>query len=189
MNNEENSTTDTMEKDEQGLMGSLPIPKPSFMMVGFLVIAFVIGWLNLKQAQLVDASGDVYSVKAEMDEVRHNLSKWNDKKNDSTTKADEKEKLKGDIEKANNELKDLQKDLSAQSLDVKYRKAAILNGSWLWTLILQIGAGLFGIGVINLVKSRTEESGVRAAAVVVIGAIVIFMLFSRAVITHVIGMM
>ena len=154
------------------------------MMLGFLMIAAVSGWLNLKQARVIDSAGDVLDVMAEKDEINLSIAQLNKLKQDPETPPKDKEGISEDIREYNKRLNGLNFELSEQKLDVKENSASTLNGSWFWTIFIQVGAGLFGMGVIHIIQSKSEDPRVKSAAVMVIGAVVIFLLISRILVTQ-----
>lgn len=162
----------------------LKLPSGGPMLIGFLMIAAVSGWLNLKQARVVDSAGDVLDVMAEKDDINLSIAQLNRLKKDPETKPKEKESIDEEIRDKNKRLNDLNFELSEQKLDVKENSAGVLNGSWFWTVFIQVGAGLFGMGVIHIIQSKNEDSRVRSAAVIVIGFVVIFLLISRILVTQ-----
>ena len=163
-------------------MPNLPPIASGYLMVGFLIVAAVSAWLNLEQAQTIDSVGDVASAEARMSKIRTQIESEREKINDSETKDKEKDAAREYIKELNDELEDVREDLKAQRQDVVENIAGMLNGSWFWTLLIQVGAAAFGIGLINLICSRKEDAMVRSAALIVIGAVIIFMLLSRVMI-------
>ena len=157
----------------------IPLPVPSYLMVGFLLIAGGSAWLNLEQARTVDSIGDVLSVDAEIKDLNRQISTARDLRNDPETKEESKKGLNKDIEELNNKIGEKNKELAIQRQDVAENTAGLLNGSFFWSFLIQVGAAAFGIGIINIITCKKTDSRVRSAGLIVIGSVVIFLLLSR----------
>lgn len=164
---------------KKGVFKNIALPAPSYMLIGFMMIAIVSAWLNLEQAQTVDSYGDVLSEEAQVREIQTKLSKQHDLLKDTDTKLTAKDGIRDSIKKLNIELNDSKESLHQQKQDVLENSADMLNGSWFWTVFIQLGCAAFGIGLINIITSKKEDSRVRSAAILVIGAVVLFLLLSR----------
>ena len=157
----------------------IPLPVPSYLVVGFLLIAGVSAWLNLEQARTVDSIGDVLSVDAEIKDLNRQISTARELRNDPETKEEAKKGLNKDIEELNNKIGEKNKELAIQRQDVAENTAGLLNGSFFWSFLIQVGAAAFGIGIINIITCKKTDSRVRSAGLIVIGSVVIFLLLSR----------
>lgn len=153
--------------------------KSSYLLLGFLMIAGVSGWLNLQQAATVDAFGDVLSVRAEIEEKEIEAAQLRKKSKDPETKPQHQDTARNDLKELNKEIEGLKESVSEELQDVQSSVASMVNGTWFWTIFIQVGAALFGAGIIAIVTNSKEDSRLRAASVLVIGSVVLFLLFSR----------
>lgn len=153
-------------------------PKVSVLLVGFLLIAFVSGWLNFKQARVVDAAGDVVSIEAEVSELRLEIAQVQ-REMDKATDGKNVERRKK-VETLNEEIKELKEvEIPEQRQDLKEAAAALPNGAIFWTILAQFGAAAIGVGLIRRFQDKNEDSRVRGTALIVLGAITILLLLSR----------
>ncbi len=157
----------------------MKLPKPSLLLVGFLIIAVVSGWLNLKNAAAVDAFGDVVQLKADISEYEMDIDRLREVIIGKDTKEEEKKQAKAEVVELEDEIKSLRKEVIEQRVDAEQAAASIPNGSWIWTLLVQIGATLFGTGLVLAFTNESEDSRVRSTALLVLGAITIFILITR----------
>ena len=162
-----------------GLLKHLPLPKSGYMMIGFLLIAAVSGWMNLKQAQTIDAFGDVLSAQAEIEDEQNQVDLLLKEKRHPETKDERKDKINERVKEHNKKISNTKDQLTEERLHVTANGAAMLNGTWFWTLFIQIGSAAFGIGIINVLMDKKEDNRIRSAAMFVIGFVAIFLLFSR----------
>ena len=176
-----NERRNTKNKGESFMekLSNMPTPPPSYLLIGFLIVAFVSAWQNLQQARVIDSYGDVVAIQAERVELERlevgsseTLTKQ--KKGSKEYKLVEKniERIQADITKLRNDAKE-------EATQVPKAAAGTLNGSCIWTLIMQIGAAAFGVGVIAIICNKSEQAITKGAAIIVIGGLVIYMLTSR----------
>ena len=138
------------------------IPKGGFLIIGFLIMAGVSTVLTFKQARVVDAMGDIASVQAEINELQLEAQQSDD----------------DDINKY--EIKELrEEDLPEQTLDAQNALAAFPNGAVIWSLLSQLGAAIFGLGVISIFLKTEENERVRSIALLVIGGMVFTFIAAR----------
>lgn len=175
----ESEDNDTRNSSSLFSLSNIPLPKAGYMMVGFLLIAAVSGWLNLKQAKTIDAQGDVLSSEAKISALVNQASSERERQNDPDTDPKVKQDIGKNLKTLNDRIDQERRNLINQKQDVKESAANLLNGSWFWTLIIQVGSAAFGIGVINIILSKKENPMVRSAAILVIGVVVVFMLLAR----------
>lgn len=140
----------------------------SLLFIGFLIMGAVSVMLNFKQARAVDAMGDVAKVKAEIRQLNNEMQ-------EEGTSKDDREKLNKKIEKLQNE------DLIEQREDALNAMAALPNGAVIWTLLSQVGAGAFGLGVLGIFLREEEHPVVRSTALVVVGALILVYIIARTV--------
>lgn len=128
------------------------LPKGGLLVIGFLILAgsgLVLTW---KQAKVVDAMGDVASVQAEINELQREA------------------KDSDDADKNKEEIKELrEKDLPSQTQDAQEALAALPNGAVIWTLLSQLGAAIFGLGVISIFLKDSENERIRSTALLLAG--------------------
>lgn len=138
------------------------LSKGGFLVIGFLMMAAVSTILTFKQARAVDAMGDVASVQAEISELRQEAAE-----------ADDKDKNKEEIEKLQDE------ELPKQRQDVREAMAALPNMAVIWTFLSQIGAAIFGLGVISIFLKEEENNVVRSTALLIVGGMVFTFIVAR----------
>ena len=136
--------------------------KSGLLVIGFLVLAGSSLIFTWKQAAVVDAMGDVASVRAEINELQQ-----------EARESDYKEKNKDKIEKLRDE------ELPAQAQDAQDALAALPNGAVLLTLLSQIGATIFGLGVISIFLQKEENERIRATALLIIGGMAFVLIAAR----------
>lgn len=136
--------------------------KGGLLVIGFLVLAGSSLIFTWKQAAVVDAMGDVASVRAEINELQQ-----------EARESDYKEKNKDKIEKLRDE------ELPAQAQDAQDALAALPNGAVLLTLLSQIGATIFGLGVISIFLQKEENERIRATALLIIGGMAFVLIAAR----------
>ena len=140
----------------------------SLLLIGFLIMGTVSVVLNFKQAKAVDAMGDVAKVKAEIRQLSNEMQEEDINKSD-------RDKLNKKIEKLQNE------DLVEQREDALNAMAALPNGAVIWTLLSQLGAGAFGLGVLGIFLRTEEHPIVRSTALVVVGSLILVYIIARTV--------
>lgn len=136
--------------------------KGGLLVIGFLVLAGSSLIFTWKQAAVVDAMGDVASVRAEINELQQ-----------EARESDDKEKNKDKIEKLRDE------ELPAQAQDAQDALAALPNGAVLLTLLSQIGATIFGLGVISIFLQKEENERIRATGLLIIGGMAFVLIAAR----------
>ena len=149
----------------------MDISKQNLLLVGFIIIAVVSGWLSFKQACVVDAMGDVASLKAEIFEIRNEMGELK-----SEEKPDEDE-----IKELEEELEELNKEMPGQRQDVESAAASLPNGAVIWVILIQIGAAVFGVGLIKMLQNSEESDRIRSMALLILGAFTIFLLLGKIV--------
>jgi len=136
------------------------------LVIGFLIMAGISVVLNFKQARVVDAMGDVAKVNAEIRGLRM----------EAQEEGVDKDKRK----KIEEELKELQEeDLPEQRHDAMQAMASMPNGAVMWTFLSQIGAGLFGLGVLSIFLKNEEHPVVRSTALLVSSGMVLTFVAAR----------
>ena len=85
-----------------------------------------------------------------------------------------------DDDKNKDEIKELrEEDLPEQTLDAQDALAALPNGAVIWSLLSQLGAAIFGLGVISIFLKTDENERVRSIALLVIGGMVFTFIAAR----------
>lgn len=138
------------------------LSKGGFLVIGFLMMAAVSTILTFKQARAVDAMGDVASVQAEISELRREAAK-----------SDDKDMNKEEIEELREE------ELPDQMQDAREAMAALPNMAVIWTLLSQVGAAIFGLGVISIFLKEEENNVVRSTALLIVGGMVLTFIIAR----------
>lgn len=152
----------------------LNLTKNSLLIFGFLIMAACSVMMNFKQARVVDAMGDIASVKHKISELRKDAAE----EDISQEKRD----------KINEKIKELQdEDIPAQQQDVSAAMAALPNGAVLWTFISQLGAGMFGLGILSIFIKEDENPVVRSTALLLVGGMILVLIIGRSVYTMVAG--
>ena len=57
--------------------------------------------------------------------------------------------------------------------------AALPNGAVFWSFLCQIGAGIFGLGLLSIFMREDEHPAVRSTALIVIGGMILALLVAR----------
>jgi len=136
--------------------------KGGLLIIGFLILAGCSLIFTFKQARVVDAMGDVASVRAEINELQREARE----SEEEDLNADEIEQLRTE-------------ELPAQTQDAQNALAALPNGSVIWTLLSQLGAAVFGLGVISIFLKSDENDRIRSTALLIIGAMALTFIAAR----------
>jgi len=151
------------------LLRFIPKGKLNYFVVGFVIIAIVSTWLDLKKAAIVDAQGDISSLELKIAKEQKILSNLQDQYNNPNTDVKQKEKIDINIKKVTAKITKFNDKKSDERLDVLRAEVKQQNGIWFWTLVLKIGSAILGLGLIQMF-TRDEENGyVRMAALIVLG--------------------
>ena len=132
------------------------LSRGGLLIVGFLIMAGASIMLTFKQARVVDAMGDVAAVQYEINDLQA-----------EARESEDEDKNKEEIEKLRSE------ELPEQRLDAQAALAALPNGAVFWTFLSQVGAAIFGLGVIRIFLKQDENEHVRAVALLVIAGMVL----------------
>lgn len=138
------------------------LTKGGLLILGFAILAVSSTMMTWKQALVVDAMGDVASVQAEINELQQ-----------EAREDDDKEKNKDEIKELREE------ELPSQMQDAQEALAALPNGAVIWTLLSQLGAAIFGLGVISIFLKTEENNVVRSTALLIIGGMVLTFIAAR----------
>jgi ferredoxin len=138
----------------------------SLIVIGFLIMAACSTVLTFKQARVLDAMGDVGSLKAEIQELRTEME-------ESGTDEKEKTNIKEKIEKIEKEK------MPDQRQDVIEAMASLPNGAIIWTLLSSVGTAIFGLGIISIFLKEEENPIVRSTALLLIGGIALACIAAR----------
>jgi len=147
------------------------IQKMNHLLVGFLVIAIVSSWIQLKRAAVEDDQGDVAKIELKAETINADIRELRKERNDDKTKEDRKTKIDDKIQDKEKDLEGLADDLKDAKMDVKKTMVSSLNGMYLLTILKSLGAIAFGIGLINMFSRQEEHSHVRMAALLILGYI------------------
>ncbi|MDX1681417.1 MAG: hypothetical protein R3242_11895 [Akkermansiaceae bacterium] len=140
------------------------------LIIGFVVMGFVSVILNFKHARVVDAMGDTAKIQAEIGELTIELRELQEEE-----KPDEKK-----IKKLQERVEELrEEDLPKQRQDATNAMAALPNGAIFWSFLSQIGAGIFGLGLLAIFMREEEHPAVRSTALIVIGGLIFALLIAR----------
>jgi len=154
------------------LLRFIPKGKLNYFVVGFVIIAIVSTWLDLKKAAIVDAQGDISSLELKIAKEQKILSNLQDQYNNPNTDVKQKEKIDINIKKVTAKITKFNDKKSDERLDVLRAEVKQQNGIWFWTLVLKIGSAILGLGLIQMF-TRDEENGyVRMAALIVLGYLI-----------------
>lgn len=140
------------------------------LVIGFIAMGSVSVILNFKQARVVDAMGDAAKINAEIRSLDLDL--------DQLRREEDIDKKK--ISKIADEIEKLQtEDLPKQQQDATNAMAALPNGAVFWSFLCQIGAGIFGLGLLSIFMREDEHPAVRSTALIVIGGLILSLLVAR----------
>lgn len=140
------------------------------LVIGFIVMGSVSVILNFKQARVVDAMGDAAKINAEIRSLDLDL--------DQLRQEEDIDKKK--IGKIEEKIQKLQtEDLPKQRQGATNAMAALPNGAVFWSFLCQIGAGIFGLGLLSIFMREDEHPAVRSTALIVIGGMILALLVAR----------
>lgn len=140
------------------------------LVIGFVVMGSVSVILNFKQARVVDAMGDAAKINAEIRSLNLDLDQMRQEEDIDKKKIS---KIEEKIEKLQTE------DLPEQRQGATNAMAALPNGAVFWSFLCQIGAGIFGLGLLSIFMREDEHPAVRSTALIVIGGMILALLVAR----------
>ncbi len=140
------------------------------LVIGFIVMGSVSVILNFKQARVVDAMGDAAKINAEIRSLNLDLDQMRQEEDIDKKKIS---KIEEKIEKLQTE------DLPEQRQGATNAMAALPNGAVFWSFLCQIGAGIFGLGLLSIFMREDEHPAVRSTALIVIGGMILALLVAR----------
>lgn len=140
------------------------------LVIGFIVMGSVSVILNFKQARVVDAMGDAAKINAEIRSLNLDLNQLRQEEDIDKKKIS---KIEEKIEKLQTE------DLPEQRQGATNAMAALPNGAVFWSFLCQIGAGIFGLGLLSIFMREDEHPAVRSTALIVIGGMILALLVAR----------
>ena len=133
----------------------------------------------MKQSYSIDKHSDVLKAKAVREELRNHQAELEKNVRSTSFSNEELELMSVKIEEVEFLIREQAFTIAEAETKLAKSVSFISSNATAWTIVLQIGSALFGLGILNVIVNTSEKTRVRSSALIVLGIFVLSLLLGR----------